>query len=207
MSDSTTSTFAPTPAAAKRQFQADIYRDLDRKLRHSSWKSGASEAHGLLSGLACRGIRSEQLRTRAWLLQLSEKTDLDLLEGLYDWILRDLHSDGFEFALLLPGADADCAQKTESLADWCGGFVQGFLHDGERVLADFPAAVREALDDIIAISRVDPNPPTNDETERQLAEIEEYLRVAAQIIFEELNPNPAAETTDTADTAETGEPR
>ena len=193
---------AVTSAAAKRRFQANIFADLDRKLRQSSWQSGASEAHGLLSGLACRGIRSEQLRAKAWLLQLTEPDDLALLDGLYDWLLRDLHSDGFEFQLLLPGEDAGCARHAESLADWCGGFVQGFLHDGDARIDAFPAAVREALDDIIAISRLDTRAPGDDDSERQLLEIEEYLRVAAQVIFEELNPveNATAATASTVNT-------
>ena len=192
-----------------RQFQAEIYRDLDRRLKASRWNSGASEAHGLLSALACLGIPGEQLRAKAWLFQLSEKTDLDLLEGLYGLILRDLQSDGFEFNLLLPdGAclDGTCsdAQSIESLADWCGGFVQGFLHDDAERLDGVPDPVRESVNDIMEISRmevearVDAGVDTGvdagagEETEKQLVEIEEYLRVAIQVIFEELNPRAGA---------------
>ncbi len=172
---------------SRRRFQAAIYRDLDRRLRESRWNSGASEAHGLLSGLACSGVRDDQLRGKAWLLQLSEKADLELLEGLYGLILRDLQSEGFAFTLLLAD-EAGVAQKIESLADWCGGFLQGFLHDGEARLQRAPAPVRESLDDILTISRVDADPGAGEAAERQLVEIEEYLRVATQVIFEELNP-------------------
>ena len=185
-----------------RQFQAEIYRDLDRRLKASRWNSGASEAHGLLSALACLGIPGEQLRTKAWLFQLSEKTDLDLLEGLYGLILRDLQSDGFEFNLLLPdGAclDGTCsdAKSIESLADWCGGFVHGFLHDDAERLDGVPDPVRESVNDIMEISRVEVevhvdagvDAGAGEETEKQLVEIEEYLRVAIQVIFEELNPH------------------
>ena len=200
MNDKTTPSGRPA-----RQFQVAIYRDLDRRLKASRWNSGASEAHGLLSALACLGIPGEQLRTKAWLFQLSEKTDLDLLEGLYGLILRDLQSDGFEFSPLLPdGAclDGTCsdAQSIESLADWCGGFVQGFLHDDAARLDGVPDAVRESVNDIMEISRVevqarveaDADADAFDETERQLVEIEEYLRVAIQVIFEELNPRAAS---------------
>ena len=173
-----------------RQFQAEIYRDLDRRLKASRWNSGASEAHGLLSALACLGIPGEQLRAKAWLFQLSEKTDLDLLEGLYGLILRDLQSDGFEFSPLLPDGLCGDAQNIESLADWCGGFVQGFLHDDAERLDGVPDPVRESVNDIMEISRVEVEARVDagEETERQLVEIEEYLRVAIQVIFEELNP-------------------
>lgn len=177
-----------------RRFQAEIYRHLDRRLKASRWNGGASEAHGLLSALACLGIPGDRLRTKAWLFQLSEKTDLDLLEGLYDLILRDLQSDGFEFSPLLPDGDCGGAQSIESLADWCDGFVQGFLHDGADRLDGVPGAVRESVNDIMEISRVDVevDASAGEETERQLAEIEEYLRVAIRVIFEELNPHAGA---------------
>ncbi len=47
-----------------------LYRDLERKLKNSKWNSGASEAHGLLSAIACRGLPGEQIRAKAWLFQL-----------------------------------------------------------------------------------------------------------------------------------------
>lgn len=185
---------APDPASSGWRFQAEIYQHLDRKLRDSRFGGGASEAHGLLSALACRGVGGERLRAKAYLLQLTEPADLNLIEGLHEMIVRDLHADGFRFNLLLPGDPASPARKTAALADWCGGFLQGFLHDhdSEAPLADFPATVREAIDDITAISRADAPPPPGEALERQLFEIEEYLRVATQLIFEELNPAPPA---------------
>lgn len=175
------------------RFRAEIYRDLDRRLKASRWNSGASEAHGLLSALACLGIPGDRLRTKAWLFQLSARADIELLEGLYGLILRDLQSDGFEFSLLLPDGDHGNGQSSriESLADWCGGFIQGFLHDGEHNLKDAPDPVREAVNDIMEISRVDVDAGADEGSERQMLEIEEYLRVAVQIIFEELNPAAA----------------
>ena len=181
-----------TPAV--RQFQGEIYRDLEQKLKNSPWNSGASEAHGLLTALACRGVAGERLRTKAWLLQLSAAADIDLIEGLYGLILRDLQSDDFQFNLLLPDDSFSDDVRIESLADWCDGFVQGFFHDG---LADdekdgVPERVRESINDIMEISRIDVNVDEAEDaedaeaTERQLVEIEEYLRVAIQVIFEEM---------------------
>ena len=176
-----------------RQFQGSIYRDLDRKLKNSRWNGGASEAHGLLSALACRGVPGEQIRAKAWLFQLSEKADVDLLEGMYGLILRDLQSDGFEFDLLLPGDEFSESQKIDALADWCDGFIQGFFHDGEEDietrLDGVPDWVRKSVNDIMEIIRIS-GAGSDEETERQLFDIEEYLRVAVRAIFEELNPDP-----------------
>ena len=209
-----------------RRFQARIYRDLDRRLKASPWNSGASEAHGLLSALACLGVPAERLPTKARLFQLSEAADVGLLEGMYGLILRDLQCDGFAFDLLLADGAADDgepdnessaaneideideARRLESVADWCGGFIQGFFHDGaggknplDGISGTARDTVRESVDDILEISRVEVNldaRTAGEETQKQLVEIEQYLRVAVQVIFEELNadaPSPAAGTT------------
>lgn len=187
---------APEPPAGRR-FHAHIYADLERRLRASNFGGGAAEAHGVLCGLTCRGVDGEKLRVKAGLLRLSGAADFELIAGLQALAARDLRADDFQFNLLLPHDDAGAAPKTAAVADWCGGFAQGFLHDGEAALATCPAVVREAFDDIMAISCADAPPPDSGDggeaALRQLAEIEEYLRVAVQLIFEELNPPAGAE--------------
>ena len=186
---------------AGRRFHAHIYADLERRLRASNFGGGAAEAHGVLCGLTCRGVDGEKLRVKAGLLRLSGVADFELIAGLQAMAARDLRADDFQFNLLLPHDDAGAAPKTAAVADWCGGFAQGFLHDGEAALATCPAVVREAFDDIMAISCADAPPPNTGDGDggeaalRQLAEIEEYLRVAVQLIFEELNPPAGATTT------------
>ncbi|MDD9856288.1 MAG: UPF0149 family protein [Gammaproteobacteria bacterium] len=192
----------PAPESASeppagRRFHAHIYADLERRLRASNFGGGAAEAHGVLCGLTCRGVDGEKLRVKAGLLRLSGAADFELIAGLQALAARDLRADDFQFNLLLPHDDAGAAPKTAAVADWCGGFAQGFLHDGEAALATCPAVVREAFDDIMAISCADAPPPDSGDggeaALRQLAEIEEYLRVAVQLIFEELNPPAGAE--------------
>ncbi|MDD9823080.1 MAG: UPF0149 family protein [Gammaproteobacteria bacterium] len=192
----------PAPDSASepptgRRFHAHIYADLERRLRASNFGGGAAEAHGVLCGLTCRGVDGEKLRVKAGLLRLSGAADFELIAGLQALAARDLRADDFQFNLLLPHDDAGAAPKTAAVADWCGGFAQGFLHDGEAALATCPAVVREAFDDIMAISCADAPPPDSgnggEAALRQLAEIEEYLRVAVQLIFEELNPPAGAE--------------
>ena len=172
--------------SAAQKILAQHYSALDHRLQNSDWQSGASEAHGLLCALACRGVR--EIENKAWLLRLSAPRDLDLINAMFAEIVRGLRDDGFSFALLLPDDSAARALRVESLANWCGGFVQGFLHDGEQQLRAFPESVREPFADIMKISRIDIGVTGRGGAEHQLVEIEEYLRVAAQLIFDELNP-------------------
>ncbi|MDA7956134.1 MAG: UPF0149 family protein [Gammaproteobacteria bacterium] len=161
-----------------------LHAAIEERLQNSDWKGGASEAHGLLSALACRGV--QHVHGKAWLLRLSSESDLELVDAMFGEILRDLRGDAFAFKLLLPEDSAERARRIDALADWCGGFAQGFLHDGAEQLEGFPPAVRESFGDIMRISRID-NARHNG-GERALVEIEEYLRAAAQVIFDELNP-------------------
>lgn len=179
-----------------RRFQAGLYRDMDDKLRRSQWHSGASEAHGLLCGLACRGVREEQVRGYARLLRLNKEDELELIDGMYAIIRRELCADGFDFNLLLPDTMSSRAQRVEAMSDWCDGFLQGFLHDADEdgnaagnEFARWPETVREAVRDVLTISRVGGDAGVGasgngEEVDKQLAEIEEFLRVATQVIFD-----------------------
>lgn len=167
---------------------AGSHDGIERQLQHSAWNAGAAEAHGMLCALACRGVRAEDVHAKAWLLRLSAEQELELLGAMMEKILSELQSDGFCFALLLPDAQSGWARRVESISAWCAGFVQGFFHD-DAGAEEFPHAVREPLEDIMKICRIDIGAPSKARGgERKLVEIEEHLRVGVQLIFDELNP-------------------
>ena len=170
----------------EKQFQRKIYQELNNKLKSTNFKSGASEAHGLLTGLACRGIKSEQLRNKLHLFQLDNDDDLGLLQGLFELILRDLQSTTPVFNLLLP-EDTSLVEKADEIASWCAGYMQGICHDGDYIFSDSSEPVQEMLQDILDIGglQIDVSSDDLDEDERSVMEIEEYLRVGVQFIFDE----------------------
>ena len=184
MNDSQTRN-SQTPTAA------EIYKALNDKLRNTAWASGAAEAHGLLSALACCGVTDAQLPQQARLFRLSGGDEVTLLQGMYGVILQDLHSDEFEFNPLLPADEDGLRERIDALAEWCIGFMQGVMHDGERRYLDSAGTLREAFDDILAMSRID-GASVGADAEKQLFEIEQYLRVAVKVVFEELSPPVAA---------------
>src|SRR5690606_28483311 len=93
---------------------------------------------------------------------------------------------------LLPGDDAPLADQVQALALWCHGFlgavaVSGSTEDGEdvdEVLRDFAQISRAGLSEAEAAGE--------DQPDFALAEIQEYVRVGAQLVFEELGPRRAA---------------
>ncbi len=184
------------PQASPRAFQQKIYQTLDEKLKSTAWNSGASEAHGALTGLACRGINSEQIQNKMVLFQISDTEEFAALSGLFDLVLRDLESTEFSFNLLLPGEDASNNETATEIVNWCEGFVLGFCHDGESAIAQSSATVQEMVNDVLNISsmEVDSIKNKDHEDEKSIIEIEEFLRVGVQLIYDELVNNSSLPT-------------
>ena len=170
-------------------FPREIFDELDHKLRHSDWQGGAPEAHGLLTGLACRGITAPQLQNRLFLFNSDEASLRTLLQGLFELVLRDLGSTTPTFDLLLPDDGQPVAHRSDELAGWCSGFIQGYLHDGEQALSAGSAEAREIIRDIVDISGMvhglSGDAEEDTEAERSLVEIEEYLRAGVQFVYDE----------------------
>lgn len=136
------------------------------------------------------------------LLQLDDGRYDSLLEGLFELILRDLESPDPVFNLLLPDDAADNRDIAENLAGWCQGFLQGIYNDGTSAIEQSSDAARELMDDIMNIGNMDVTSIENDDraAERSLMEIEEFLRVGIQLVYDELvshpgpdNPSPAVQ--------------
>ena len=172
----------------KREFQDRIFLDLESKLRSTPWNSGASEAHGLLCGLACAGVTSATVRTRAYLFKLEDKEDVDIIEGMFSLAERDLQDDAFSFTLMLPPEDASQLERGEALSSWCQGFLQGLCHNNADVMKSSHPQIREAVEDILQIGHIELDLSEPEQNERSLSELEEYLRVAVQLIYDELRP-------------------
>ena len=87
----------------------------------------------------------------------------------------------FGFELLLPGADASLAERSGALFDWCRGFLGGFgLASGAN--PPLSEESREALADIARLAAASPQEEGDEEDEDALAEIEEFVRVAALLL-------------------------
>ncbi len=183
-------------------FQQKIYLELDRKLRLTPFNGGAPEAHGLLTGLACRGVTVQDLQNKLYLFQLDSDQDSILLQGLFELILRDLQSSTLTYRLLLPDDDVSPVIKTDEIANWCGGYMQGFFHDGESAFSGSHETIREILQDIMNMGGLYLEEASREEAEKSIMEIEEYLRVGVQLIYDEITGAAQSGATGVPDSAE-----
>ncbi len=173
-----------------------LHDDLDSALRRcgSSWD--AAQSHGLLaSRLAVEGADGGL----GWLHLVLADTDpsnalaaecRELLNRLFEITYQSLSERQSSFAPLLPDDEESPARRAAALAHWCEGFLHGLVSDkqneplkkrlGEDPLADI---IRDMLQITRAAVGEDEDP---EESEAAYSELVEYVRVAAQLFYEEL---------------------
>ena len=156
----------------------------------------ASQAHGLLSSqLAVAG----PVAGGAWRATVLDGTDsstpaqrecIDLLEMLFDSTRSTLAERQSAFTPLLPD-DSDTADaRTRALAHWSEAYLHGLVSTqcDDALKARLAAEpVADIIKDMLQITLAAVDEEADDDVnEAAYAEIVEYLRVAAQLIYEEL---------------------
>lgn len=149
-----------------------------------------SELHGALSGCLCAGA---ELTPKNWLAfaltdaELDGQVDADsVLAQVFDAVSAQLAGDimDFEFDLLLPDEDKPLTERGPAMVDWCQGFLGGFgvVPTPAQPLSE---EADEALQDLAKIAASDLNYEDTDADEEALAEVCEYIRVAAVLLYNE----------------------
>lgn len=188
-----------------RQFPEIV--ELEELLYRIDAAMGAADAHGALCGMICaRGT-----------IELSEWVDHVIGEQeqgnelLHDVVhkLSELHQSTLEmmndatgdFKLLLMDDDDPLAERVETLAAWCQGFIYGLAAGGIKEDSQLPEDTAELLKDMIEISRAghdvdDTGVEESDDNDDEEAymEIEEYVRMGVLLIYEELQPLQSTQT-------------
>ena len=163
---------------------AEHFEELDQQLRQFGAGPGLAEIHGMACGLLCSGRRESTAEDwRALVGPYSESGGLErVLNSVFALALAGLRSEDFSFRLLLPGEAAPISRRVETISEWCSGFMQAFARTGATTSS--PEGT-EAVADIEEIARIAADHRDDETQKRQLAEIEEYLRVATQLLFDE----------------------
>ncbi len=172
------------------------HNELDEALRRCGAGWDAAQAHGFLcSRLAVQG----QAAAGAWLARVLEDTDpqnaciaecRQLLGVLFDESYRQLSERQSEFEPLLPDDEAPGEERAAALAHWCEGFLHGLVsgpHPQELKAKLATEPISEIIKDTLEITRATAgSDDSNEAREQAWAELVEYLRVAAQLTYEEL---------------------
>ena len=182
------------------------YDTLEDSLKQCGSNWNAAQTHGLLTGrLAIAGVSAGPV----WLQQVLDGVEesnamrgecqkhLDTLYQATFWQLSERLS---EFEPLLPSDSDDVGFRTEALGHWSEGFLHGLVsakHGDalkERLAAE---PLSDIIKDMLQITRAGlDGDGDQEENEAAYVELVEYLRVAAQLCYEELADirNPKSET-------------
>jgi len=170
------------------------HEEVERNLASADLEIGGGEVHGLLCGLLCCTNNDAFELWLAELLPQPEEGDLLLeecrlvLRRLYSQTLDSMTDSGMEFTLLMPADEKPMRLRASCVRDWCAGFLYGLGLAGGVKEGALSENTREALADISEITRMDVNATEEgDETEEEaLMQVEEFLRVAAMLVFDDL---------------------
>jgi uncharacterized protein YgfB (UPF0149 family) len=172
---------------------ADIrFKDFEDVLAAAGSLADAAEAHGSLCGALCS---VSPYKMQDWVSEilpdgasLSDESAA-MLERVFAATAASFGEQGMEFEPLLPDDEQPLNGRANALALWCTGFLYGL---GAGHISDLDALngdVGEIVRDFTEISRASGDEADADESnERAYAELVEFIRVAAQVVFEELLP-------------------
>ena len=172
------------------RLDGQFYRQVQNRLDFPDVVFSPAEMHGVAPGLVCCGEDESTLKNWAPILTreledgISRSLVEDILSGLVALTQRALQSTDFTFQILLPPDSTDIATRTTALADWCAGFCTGTAFNNRFNEADLEPDALEALTDIARIAEVEPGTDSAEDQEKALLELEEYLKVGTQLIFE-----------------------
>lgn len=176
-----------------KQLALEELHTLSEFLATLEYSYELSEIQGMCLGIICTG-RSKDMAY--WQMQI-EKTILgdqlnelphdchQLIEKLLKISFQDLTHPMLQLNLLLPDDDMPIDVRLKAVSDWCKGFIYGLgLGSPEPAIWNQPN-VKEALEDIAQIQKIDTQPEDNHDSEKDYVELVEYLKIATILIFEE----------------------
>lgn len=173
------------------------YNELDDALRRCGANWNAAMAHGFLCGRLALGGADAAPEWLDRVLEGSAATSRDdcagRLQTVFASTFKALAERQSEFTPMLPADTQPVAVRADALANWCEGFLHGLVavKHAEAVQAKLASEpIADIVRDMLQMTRA-----TTDETavegdaetdEEAYAELVEYIRVATQLVYEEL---------------------
>ena len=176
-----------------------FYEQFQALLNESIPDCSPAEVQGMLTGLVCAGETDDRFKSWSALLVANdpknpahERTQ-DALCALMAMTHKDLGGKDFRFRPLLPPDTDPVFERTQAMAQWCHGFGAGFHWNGLVNPGHLETDAQDAINDIAELAQVDTASAASGDDDA-LIELEEYLKVAVQLIFEAVEASAATHT-------------
>lgn len=171
------------------------YDELDDTVVHLKLAVPASELHGSLCGFLAGGARVGRQSLIEALHMDADVTptgrDQALLERLVTQSEAELADPELGFEPLLPADDRPLPERAEALVDWCRGFLGGFGLAGAETHGKLSDEAQEILRDLSTIAASSFDFDDEGEDEDALIQVNEFVRMAAMLLFAECAKRPA----------------
>lgn len=172
------------------------YAPLNTLLGSLGYEDDAAGYHGALCGALCVKPASE-----IDLIHLMDAGDDQPLQPdadaqrslaqLREQALLSLQDGESGFTPVLPDDEADLGLRIHALVAWCEGFLFGLASRSKLDLSNCSEEAKEIIEDFAQFTRASIGSDDNTELEEAAyAELVEYIRVGAQLIYMELRPQP-----------------
>ncbi|WP_016954121.1 UPF0149 family protein [Catenovulum agarivorans] len=169
------------------------YDSFDFFLHQNELPCTAAEIHGIICGCLAGGMPFQSGQWRKFVsefaLQEAELTDevASKMQEIYKATYEQLLDPDFVFDVYIPRTeDIPLAEQAQMLIEWLAAFISSFgATVGER-FANVDKEVREAYQDLIAISQMDTEMEESEENLIAFEEVAEYIRMTTIMCFSEL---------------------
>jgi len=158
-----------------------------------------SEWHGLILGSICYHLKVgvEPNLERLIFDEASKTMDrqpvIELSFSTYRALMDELLAAQDILELMMPDDEESIDYRTEAVAAWCQGYVLGLLQNEKFSIDQLPPEAAEFTRDVLDIGQAHIG-EGEQEDERALMEIVEFLRVGTQLSFEVIYAERAHET-------------
>ncbi|MBP5979460.1 MAG: UPF0149 family protein [Halomonas sp.] len=168
---------------------------------------GSMQSPAFLDGRLCALLALRDVSAQAWLeevcisLGVEQPRDEASAERLLGWrkqTLEALSASDLNYAPLLPDELFSLGEQAQGLKEWTLGFIEVVDEVVDSELRErWSQALRESIDDLEALSRIETDIDDSPENENDLFALTEHARMAAMLLYTEQHPGkPQVEQAD-----------
>jgi len=169
----------------------DRYTQIEATLALANVELSVSEVHGTVVGAIANHLKTGLTPD---LLKLIEPS-ADGNDGRYSQLnelLYDMYRENSEvlfeskegYELLLPDDEESIGVRVDGLAMWSKGYLLGLLFNNQFSIDQLPESGAEIARDMMEIAEAGAGADDEQEEDWALGELEEYIKVGSQLIFE-----------------------
>lgn len=182
----------PRPRTCAVSIMKQSHAQLETFLAAAGAGVGASDLHGSVTGYVCGGgSAADGPLLQVLQLEVDAAETRKQVETRLHELMREcraaLDDSQLGFQPLLPDSGRPLPERADALVEWCRGFLGGFgLAGGKRAERALTADGSEVLRDLGTIAASELSCGEDEEDERSLMEVSEFVRIGALVLHAEI---------------------